>query len=128
MFDDIAEANREIYGLYQIAQTMGTTLAIADTMALVSSKLSHVVPFSACALFLYAEQTEQLLCRFATGTDCRADSAAHAAKRSGTDRMGGAQSASADQRAAQRRSRGHGLECTDGAAIGARVPAALATG
>ena len=69
VFDDIAEANREIYGLYQIAQTMGTTLAIADTMELVSSKLSHVVPFSACALFLYAEQTEQLLCRFATGTD-----------------------------------------------------------
>ena len=55
--------------LYQIAQTMGTTLAIADTMALVSSKLSNVVPFSACALFLYSEQTEQLHCRFATGTD-----------------------------------------------------------
>ena len=69
VFDDIADANREIYGLYQIAQTMGTTLAIADTMALVSSKLSHVVPFSACALFLYSERTEHLLCRFATGTD-----------------------------------------------------------
>jgi diguanylate cyclase (GGDEF)-like protein/putative nucleotidyltransferase with HDIG domain len=69
VFEDIADANREIYGLYQIAQTMGTTLAIADTMDLVSSKLSHVVPFSACALFLYSEQTEQLVCRFATGTD-----------------------------------------------------------
>ena len=69
VFDDIADANREIYGLYQIAQTMGTTLAIADTMALVSSKLSQVVPFSACALFLYTEQSEELLCRFATGTD-----------------------------------------------------------
>jgi diguanylate cyclase (GGDEF)-like protein/putative nucleotidyltransferase with HDIG domain len=69
VFDDIADANREIYGLYQIAQTMGTTLAIADTMALVSSKLSHVVPFSACGLFLYSERAEQLHCRFATGTD-----------------------------------------------------------
>jgi diguanylate cyclase (GGDEF)-like protein/putative nucleotidyltransferase with HDIG domain len=69
VFDDIADANREIYALYEIAQTMGTTLAITDTMALVSSKLSHVVPFSACALFLYSEQTEQLHCRFATGTD-----------------------------------------------------------
>src|SRR5262245_8969968 len=44
VFDDIADANREIYALYQVAQTMGTTLAIADTMALVSSKLSQVVP------------------------------------------------------------------------------------
>jgi diguanylate cyclase (GGDEF)-like protein/putative nucleotidyltransferase with HDIG domain len=69
VFDDIADANREIYALYEIAQTMGTTLAITDTMALVSSKLSQVVPFSACALFLYSEQSEQLHCRFATGTD-----------------------------------------------------------
>lgn len=69
VFDDIAIAHREIYGLYQIAQTMGTRLTVGDTMALVSSKLSNLIPFSACALFLYADDTEQLHCRFATGTD-----------------------------------------------------------
>jgi diguanylate cyclase (GGDEF)-like protein/putative nucleotidyltransferase with HDIG domain len=69
VFDDIALANREIYALYQIAQTMGTTLAIGETMALVSSKLSSAVPFAACGLFLYSEATEQLVCRFAIGTD-----------------------------------------------------------
>src|SRR5262249_183935 len=30
-FDDIALAHREIYALYQIAQTMGTSLGVADT-------------------------------------------------------------------------------------------------
>ena len=69
VFDDIAVAHREIYGLYQIAQSMGTSLGVADTMALISSKLSDLVPFSACGLFLYAKADETLQCRFATGTD-----------------------------------------------------------
>jgi diguanylate cyclase (GGDEF)-like protein len=69
VFDDIALAHREIYALYQIAQTMGTSLGVADTMTLISSKLSNLVPFSACALFLYTEPTDTLYCRFATGTD-----------------------------------------------------------
>ena len=44
--DDIALAHREIYALYEIAQSMGTSLGVADTMALVASKLSNLVPFT----------------------------------------------------------------------------------
>ncbi|PYR79791.1 MAG: hypothetical protein DMF87_10360 [Acidobacteria bacterium] len=55
--------------LYQIAQTMGTSLGVADTMAVISSKLTELVPFSACALFLHTEATDTLHCRFATGVD-----------------------------------------------------------
>jgi diguanylate cyclase (GGDEF)-like protein len=69
VFDDIALAHREIYALYEIAQAMGTSLGIADTMALISSKLSNLVPFSCCALFLHNEEMETLRCRFATGVD-----------------------------------------------------------
>jgi diguanylate cyclase (GGDEF)-like protein/putative nucleotidyltransferase with HDIG domain len=69
VFEDIAHAHREIYALYEIAQTMGTSLGTADTMALISSKLTNLVPFSACALFLYNEEDETLQCRFATGVE-----------------------------------------------------------
>jgi diguanylate cyclase (GGDEF)-like protein/putative nucleotidyltransferase with HDIG domain len=69
VFDDIALAHREIYALYQIAQTMGTSLGVGDTMAVISSKLTELVPFSACALFLHTEATDTLQCRFATGVD-----------------------------------------------------------
>src|SRR6185436_19233010 len=55
-----------------IAQAMGTSLGVADTMALISSKLSNLVPFSCCALFLYNEELETLRCRFATGVDAEA--------------------------------------------------------
>ena len=69
VFQDIALAHREIYALYEIAQAMGSSLGVSDTMALISSKLSNIVPFSCCALFLYNEETETLRCRFATGVE-----------------------------------------------------------
>jgi diguanylate cyclase (GGDEF)-like protein len=48
---------------------MGTSLGVADTMALVASKLSNLVPLKACALFLHEESGDLLRCRFATGVD-----------------------------------------------------------
>ena len=72
VFEDIAHAHREIYALYEIAQTMGTSLGVADTMALIASKLSSLVPFSSCALYLSDDQEEVLHCRFATGYEADA--------------------------------------------------------
>jgi diguanylate cyclase (GGDEF)-like protein/putative nucleotidyltransferase with HDIG domain len=69
VFEDIAHAHREIYALYEIAQTMGTSLGVADTMALISSKLSSLVPFTSCALFLYVEESDSLRCAFAAGVE-----------------------------------------------------------
>ena len=69
VFEDIALAHREIYALYEIAQALGTSLGVADTMALISAKLSNLVPFSCAALFLHDEETDTLRCRFATGID-----------------------------------------------------------
>jgi diguanylate cyclase (GGDEF)-like protein len=48
---------------------MGTSLGVADTMALIAAKLTNLVPFSCCALFLYDENADTLRCRFATGVD-----------------------------------------------------------
>jgi diguanylate cyclase (GGDEF)-like protein/putative nucleotidyltransferase with HDIG domain len=68
-FENIALAHREIYALYEIAQAMGTSLGISDTMALISSKLLKLVPWSGCALFLYDAGNETLNCRFGAGLD-----------------------------------------------------------
>jgi diguanylate cyclase (GGDEF)-like protein/putative nucleotidyltransferase with HDIG domain len=67
-FENIALAHREIYALYEIAQSMGTSLGVADTMALISSKLINIIPWSGSALFL-TNGTDALKCRFASGTD-----------------------------------------------------------
>ena len=68
-FEDIAVAHREIYALYDLAQSMGTTLGVSETMDHITSKLSRVVPFSTCALYLYSEELDALQCRFASGID-----------------------------------------------------------
>ena len=69
VFRDIALAHREVYALYELAQALGTSLGIGDTMALIASKLHNLVPFSSCALFLHSAETDTLRCRFATGID-----------------------------------------------------------
>jgi diguanylate cyclase (GGDEF)-like protein/putative nucleotidyltransferase with HDIG domain len=73
-FAEIASANRENYALYEIAQSMGRSMSLVETMTLVSAKLSTLVPFSTCALFVRRPSTspgtggpEELRCRFATG-------------------------------------------------------------
>jgi diguanylate cyclase (GGDEF)-like protein/putative nucleotidyltransferase with HDIG domain len=68
-FENIALAHREIYALYEIAQSMGTSLGVSDTMALISSKISKIVPWSGCALFLFQPDSDTLRCRFAAGVD-----------------------------------------------------------
>jgi diguanylate cyclase (GGDEF)-like protein/putative nucleotidyltransferase with HDIG domain len=68
-FENIALAHREIYALYEIAQSMGTSLGVSDTMALISSKLSKIVSWSGCALFLNNPESDTLKCRFAAGVD-----------------------------------------------------------
>jgi diguanylate cyclase (GGDEF)-like protein/putative nucleotidyltransferase with HDIG domain len=68
-FENIALAHREIYALYEIAQSMGTSLGVADTMALISSKLMNIIPWSGSALFLLNGDGDGLKCRFASGVD-----------------------------------------------------------
>src|SRR5262245_34098149 len=68
-FENIALAHREIYALYEIAQSMGTSLGVSDTMALISSKIAKIVPWSGCALYLYQPEIDSLRCRFAAGVD-----------------------------------------------------------
>ena len=71
VFDDIASTHKEIYALYEIAQAMGKSLGVPETMGLISSKVTKLVPFSACALFLQDGDSELLECRFASGTDAK---------------------------------------------------------
>ncbi|HEX6322726.1 MAG TPA: HD domain-containing phosphohydrolase [Vicinamibacterales bacterium] len=69
VLEDISLAHREIYALYEIAQALGSKLGVPDTMSIISSKLTNIVPFTGSALFLIDERGETLSCRYAIGTD-----------------------------------------------------------
>jgi diguanylate cyclase (GGDEF)-like protein/putative nucleotidyltransferase with HDIG domain len=63
---DIAGAHREEQTLYEIAQALGSSLGVPDTMALIQEKVSRLVPFVTCALFL-GDEDSGFECRYAHG-------------------------------------------------------------
>ncbi|HZI17094.1 MAG TPA: diguanylate cyclase [Pyrinomonadaceae bacterium] len=51
----ITNAHREVYSLYEIARTFGSSLDIEDTVTVLVNKVGHVVPFDLCAVYLHDE-------------------------------------------------------------------------
>jgi len=51
--DQIKNAHREVYALYEIARTFGSSLDVKDTLAIIVNKVGHIVPFDTCAVYLH---------------------------------------------------------------------------
>lgn len=64
--DDITGAHREEQILYEIAQALGSSLAVDDAMVLIHDKVNRLVPFVTCALFLGNDE-QGFICRYAQG-------------------------------------------------------------
>ncbi len=56
-FRSITEAQREVFALHEIAQTIGSSLNLNDTVTLVSNKLRAIVPFDTCIIYLVDDKT-----------------------------------------------------------------------
>lgn len=84
VMEDIADANHELLALYQIAQTMGTTLSLSETLNLITSKVRNIISFSTCVVLLVDELREGLRCDHATGLYADAISGGHVALTAGT--------------------------------------------
>jgi diguanylate cyclase (GGDEF)-like protein len=67
VLEDIAIAHHEARVLYQIAQALGSSLGISETMTLIARSLGDLVPWSCCALFLRKDDNGPFECRWASG-------------------------------------------------------------
>jgi diguanylate cyclase (GGDEF)-like protein/putative nucleotidyltransferase with HDIG domain len=56
-FSSITQAQREVFALHEIAQTIGSSLNLNDTVTLVSSKLRAIVPFDICIIYIVDEKS-----------------------------------------------------------------------
>lgn len=56
-FRSISEAQREVFALHEIAQTIGSSLSLNDTVTLIANKLKAIVPFDSCAIFVVDERS-----------------------------------------------------------------------
>ncbi|MGH9871036.1 MAG: bifunctional diguanylate cyclase/phosphohydrolase [Pyrinomonadaceae bacterium] len=54
-YDQIKSAHQEVYALYEIARTFGSSLSVRNTVEVLVDKVGHVVPFQTCVVYLYDE-------------------------------------------------------------------------
>ncbi|HEX8181775.1 MAG TPA: diguanylate cyclase [Pyrinomonadaceae bacterium] len=71
-FRSIVEAQREVFALHEIAQTIGSSLNLQDTVTLVASKLRAIVPFDTCTIYLVDERTGKAVAAHVAGQDAEA--------------------------------------------------------
>jgi diguanylate cyclase (GGDEF)-like protein/putative nucleotidyltransferase with HDIG domain len=54
-YDQIRNAHREVYALYEIARTFGSSLEVKNTLSVLVDKVGQIVPFDTCVVYLYDE-------------------------------------------------------------------------
>jgi diguanylate cyclase (GGDEF)-like protein/putative nucleotidyltransferase with HDIG domain len=68
-YDQIRNAHREVYALYEIARNFSSSLEIEKTLSVLMDKVGHLVPYDTCAVFLYDEVKGYASTALAVGVD-----------------------------------------------------------
>jgi diguanylate cyclase (GGDEF)-like protein/putative nucleotidyltransferase with HDIG domain len=66
-YDQIKKAHREVYALYEIARTFGTSLDVEHTLEILVDKVGHVVPFDTCIVYFYDDSKRYATARHVVG-------------------------------------------------------------
>jgi len=66
-FRSITEAQREVFALHEIAQTIGSSLNMNDTVTLIANKLHSIVPFDTCVIFIVDDRLGKAVAIHAVG-------------------------------------------------------------
>jgi diguanylate cyclase (GGDEF)-like protein/putative nucleotidyltransferase with HDIG domain len=66
-YDQIRNAHREVYALYEIARTFGSSLEVKNTLSVLVDKVGQIVPFDTCVVYLHDEVKGYATAALATG-------------------------------------------------------------
>ena len=70
-YDEIKRAHREVYALYEIARTFGTSLNVEHTLEILVDKVGHVVPFDTCVVYIYDDAKGYATARHVVGKNAQ---------------------------------------------------------
>ena len=70
-YDQIKKAHREVYALYEIARTFGTSLNVEHTLEILVDKVGHVVPFDTCIVYFYDDSKGYATARHVAGKNAQ---------------------------------------------------------
>ena len=68
----ISEPQREVYALFEILQTIGTSLSRTETLTIVASKIKKIIPFDTLTIYLMDEKKEALTTAYVIGENKQA--------------------------------------------------------
>jgi diguanylate cyclase (GGDEF)-like protein/putative nucleotidyltransferase with HDIG domain len=68
-YDQIRNAHREVFALYEIARKFSSSLEIEKTLSVLMDKVGQLVPYDTCAVFLYDEAKGYASTALAVGVD-----------------------------------------------------------
>ncbi len=66
-YDQIKKAHGEVYALYEIARTFGTSLDLEQTLESLVDKVGHLVQFDTCVVYFYDDMKGYATARHAVG-------------------------------------------------------------
>jgi diguanylate cyclase (GGDEF)-like protein/putative nucleotidyltransferase with HDIG domain len=66
-FRSITQAQREVFALHEIAQTIGSSLNMNDTVTLISNKLRAIVPFDTCIIYVVDDRSGKAIAMHVVG-------------------------------------------------------------
>ncbi len=69
VFRTISEAQREVFALHEIAQTIGSSLNLSDTVTLIANKLRAIVPFDTCVIYLVDDPSGKAIAAHVVGEE-----------------------------------------------------------
>ncbi|PWT83072.1 MAG: hypothetical protein C5B44_01155 [Acidobacteria bacterium] len=70
-YDQIKKAHREVYSLYELARTFGTSLSVEHTLDILVDKIGHIVPFDTCMISFYEEDKGYATVRHVAGKNAK---------------------------------------------------------
>lgn len=71
-YDEIRNAHREVYALYEIARKFSSSLEMDSTLSVLVDKVGHLVTFDTCVVYLYDEIKGYASAALAVGRDAEA--------------------------------------------------------
>ncbi len=69
IMDSISSAHRELYALYEIAQSLAKSLNLEEALSFISSKVARLVHYRCLILYMYEKDRQVLKARYVTGRD-----------------------------------------------------------
>jgi len=66
-YDQIRNAHREVYALYEMARTFGSSLEVENTLSVLVDRVGNIVPFDTCVVYMFDEKQGHARAALAVG-------------------------------------------------------------